>query len=129
FFVSSGVRLDLGGLAHHPAALLRVPVFLAALLVVRGLPALLHLSSVGRAHALAVALLQATSLPFIVTATQIGMLLGVISAVTGTALTCAGLLSVLVFPPIALGLLRRTPAPARPPEAVTATPLPSGAGQ
>ena len=41
FFVSSGLRLDLSGLMENPAALARVPVFLVALLVVRGLPALL----------------------------------------------------------------------------------------
>src|SRR6201997_1103071 len=52
-------------------------------------------------------LLQATSLPFIVTATQIGVALGKLSSVTAAALVCAGLLSVLIFPLIALGLLRR----------------------
>src|ERR1700748_3717959 len=43
FFVSSGIRLDLTGLLHNPSALIRVPVFLLALLAVRGLPALLWL--------------------------------------------------------------------------------------
>src|SRR5256885_3936446 len=60
----------------------------------------------------AIGLLQATSLPFIVTATQIGTTLGKISPVTGAALVCAGLLSVLIFPVTALGLLRGTPPPA-----------------
>src|SRR5499426_254488 len=41
FFVSSGIRLDLAGLLHSPSALIRVPVFLLALLVVRGVPALI----------------------------------------------------------------------------------------
>ena len=107
FFVSSGIRLDLQGLLDSPSALLRVPVFLAALLVVRGVPALLNLRSQGRRSALAIGLLQATSLPFIVTASQIGVELGQISAVTGAALVFAGLLSVLLFPVIALSLLRR----------------------
>ena len=43
FFVSSGMRLDLTGLLDSPSALVRVPVFLLALLVVRGVPALLGL--------------------------------------------------------------------------------------
>ena len=47
FFVSSGIRLDLTGLLHSPSALVRVPVFLLALLVVRGLPALLGLRANG----------------------------------------------------------------------------------
>lgn len=110
FFVSSGVRLDVPGLLADPAALLRVPVFLAALLVVRGVPALLSLRTLGRTQALAVALLQATSLPFIVAATQIGMELGRLSAVTGAAMVSAGLLSVLLFPGTALTLLRREAA-------------------
>ena len=41
FFVASGLRLDLAGLIDEPSALARVPVLAAALLVVRGLPALL----------------------------------------------------------------------------------------
>jgi Kef-type K+ transport system membrane component KefB len=105
FFVSSGVGLDLTGLLAHPSALARVPVFLLALLVVRGVPALLSLRATGPRNTIAVGLLQATSLPFIVTATQIGMTLGKISPVTGAALVCAGLLSVLIFPLLALGLL------------------------
>jgi Kef-type K+ transport system membrane component KefB len=106
FFVSSGVRLDLSGLFERPAALAQVPLFLLALLVVRGVPSLLAIPAVGRRAAIAIALLQATSLPFIVTATQIGMELGKVSAVTGAALVCAGLLSVMIFPSAALGLLR-----------------------
>ncbi len=106
FFMSSGVRLDLAGLFSSPAALLRVPVFLATLLFVRGVPALLYLRTLGRRSALAAALLQATSLPFIVATTQIGVELGNLSAVTAAAMICAGLLSVLIFPAISLGLLK-----------------------
>jgi Kef-type K+ transport system membrane component KefB len=106
FFVSSGIRLDLTGLLHNPSALVRVPVFLLALLAVRGLPALLGLRTNGPKATLALGLLQATSLPFIVTATQIGVALGKITPVTAAALVCAGLLSVLIFPLLALGLLR-----------------------
>jgi Kef-type K+ transport system membrane component KefB len=106
FFVSSGIRLDLKGLLDNPSALLRVPVFLAALLVVRGVPALLNARAQGHRNAVATGLLQATSLPFIVTATQIGVQLGKISPVTGAALVFAGLLSVLLFPVAALSLLR-----------------------
>jgi Kef-type K+ transport system membrane component KefB len=106
FFVSSGVRLDLQGLLDSPSALLRVPVFLLALLVMRGVPALLYVRTLGRRASVATALLQATSLPFIVAAVQIGIELDRISAVTGAAMISAGLLSVLIFPTAALGLLR-----------------------
>ena len=113
FFVASGIRLNLTGLLHSPSALARVPLFLLALLAVRGLPALLGLRANGTRPTLALGLLQATSLPFIVTATQIGVALGQLSSVTAAALVCAGLLSVLIFPLLALALLRRNePAPA-----------------
>jgi Kef-type K+ transport system membrane component KefB len=106
FFVSSGVRLDLAGLVADPAALLRVPLFLAALLLARGVPALLYRRRLGGRTTAAAALLQATSLPFVVAATQIGVATGELSPVTATALVCAGLLSVLAFPATALALLR-----------------------
>lgn len=107
FFVTSGLRLDLGGLVDDPAALLRVPLFLLALLVARGVPALLSVRELGARSTAAVALLQATSLPFIVTATQIGVATGLMAPVTAAALVCAGLLSVLLFPAVALLLLRQ----------------------
>ncbi|MEU6557955.1 cation:proton antiporter [Streptomyces sp. NPDC046915] len=111
FFVASGLRLDLRGLLASPSALLRVPVFLLALLVVRGVPALLYRSSLGNRSSLAVALLQATSLPFLVTATQVGVASGLMTPVTAAALVCAGLLSVLLFPVSALALLRKRAKP------------------
>lgn len=118
FFISSGIRLDLKGLLDQPSALVRVPIFLAALLLVRGVPALLNLRTQGRRASVAAGLLQATSLPFIVTATQIGVELGQITPVTAAALVFAGLLSVLIFPVIALGLLREgEDAPTGPPAA------------
>src|ERR1700722_1329253 len=42
FFVSTGVGLDITALFHSTRAIILVPVFLVALLVVRGLPALLY---------------------------------------------------------------------------------------
>jgi Kef-type K+ transport system membrane component KefB len=125
FFVSSGIRLDLTGLLHNPPALVRVPVFLLALLVVRGLPALLGLRANGPKSTLALGLLQATSLPFLVTVTQIGVALGKITPVTAAALVCAGLLSVLIFPLLALGILRSAkPEPAETEAATAAEPVP-----
>src|SRR5437660_561527 len=120
FFVASGVKLDLTGLLAHPSALARVPLFLAALLVVRGVPALIGLRASGPRATAALGLLQATSLPFIVTATQIGVTLGKLSPVTAAALVCAGLLSVLIFPSSALTLLRRSTPQRAEPEAAEA---------
>ena len=118
FFVTSGLRLDVTGLVAEPSALARVPLFLAALLLARGLPALLYHRVLGRTSIAAAALLQATSLPFLVTASQIGVETGLMSQVTAAALVCAGLLSVLIFPATALSLLRRTGSRAEPEPAV-----------
>ena len=107
FFVTSGIRFDLAALFSSPSTLLRVPVFLVALLLVRGVPALLYRPLVGSRRVVVAGLLQATSLSFIVAASQIGMELGLITKATGAALVAAGLLSVLIFPLLALTILRR----------------------
>jgi Kef-type K+ transport system membrane component KefB len=93
-------------LTANPANLRLVPLFLAVLLVVRGLPAWLYRSRVDARRSVVAGLLQATSLPFIVAATQIGMELGKLDQATGAALVAAGLLSVLLFPLAALTVLR-----------------------
>jgi Kef-type K+ transport system membrane component KefB len=106
FFVTSGMQLDVGALLSGGAALALVPVFVLALLLARGLPAALYRPMVGSRGSLAAALLQATSLPFIVAATGIGMELGILSPAIGAAMVVAGLLSVVLFPLCALTLLR-----------------------
>jgi Kef-type K+ transport system membrane component KefB len=113
FFVVSGIQLDVGALlAGGGAALAPVPIFLLALLLARGLPAILYRPQVDTRGVLAAALLQATSLPFIVATTGIGTSLGILSPATGAALVVAGLLSVVFFPLGALTLLRSSKGPA-----------------
>jgi Kef-type K+ transport system membrane component KefB len=113
FFVGTGVRFDLDALVADSSNLAMLPVFLAALLAVRGIPALVYRRAVGARRAAVAGILQSTSLPFIVAATAIGMDLGLLDAAEGAALVGAGLLSVLLFPVIGLALLRgATPAPA-----------------
>ena len=113
FFVTSGLQFDLAALLASPSTILRVPIFLVALLLVRGVPALLYRPLVGTRRSIIAGLFQATSLSFIVAATQIGLELGLITKATSAALIAAGVLSVLIFPIIALTLLRRSePSPA-----------------
>lgn len=107
FFVASGVRFDLDALLDEPGNLAMVPVFLAALVVVRALPALLYRGFVGGRRSAVAGLLQATSLPFIVAATAIGTELELLSGAQAAALVAAGLLSVVLFPASALALLTR----------------------
>jgi Kef-type K+ transport system membrane component KefB len=106
FFITSGMRFDLDALRDDTWTLLLVPIFLAALVVVRGVPAWLYRRQVGSVPATAAAgLLQATSLPFIVTASMIGVDIGALSAATASAFVAAGLLSAVLFPALAVGLL------------------------
>ena len=107
FFVSTGVGLDVTALFHSGRAILGVPIFLLALLLVRGLPAVLYAPIVGRTHAAAAGLMQATSLTFIVVATDIGVQTNHQRTSTAAALVVAGLLSVVIYPAVALKLLRR----------------------
>jgi Kef-type K+ transport system membrane component KefB len=123
FFVSTGVRFDLDALFASGETIARVPIFLAALLVARGLPALLYRPIVTRTQTAAAGLLQATSLSFLVVAGQIGVQLDLIRPATYAALVTAGLLSVLLFPLTALRLLRG--AEQEPPEVPEHAPRPS----
>ena len=107
FFVASGVNFDLDALLESTSNVIMVPVFLAALVAVRGLPALLYRGLLDNRRIAIAGLMQATSLPFIVAATAIGEELGLVDAAEGAALIGAGLLSVLLFPLIGLTLLRR----------------------
>lgn len=108
FFVASGIEFNLGVLFEDPWTVLRVPMFLVALLLVRGLPALLYRAAgLSWSDVAAGALLQATSLPVIVAATTIGLKLGAIRPENASALVAAGLLSVVIFPLFALPLLQR----------------------
>jgi Kef-type K+ transport system membrane component KefB len=111
FFVASGVRFDLDALLGEPSNLAMVPVFLAALVVVRASPALLYRGLLGGRRSAIAGLLQSTSLPFIVAATAIGQGLGLLDSAQAAGLIAAGLLSVLLFPAAALSLLRGRPAP------------------
>ena len=118
FFIASGIRFDLNALLDHPSNLVKVPIFLAALFLVRGLPALLYRGFVGGRRTAVAAFLQSTSLPFIVAATAIGQELGLLDGAQSAALIAAGLLSVLIFPVPGLALLHE-PEPQG--EAVPAT--------
>jgi Kef-type K+ transport system membrane component KefB len=111
FFISTGVEFPLKALLANPAALAAVPLFLAALLLVRGLPALLYVRFTGRRRAAAAGLLQATTLTFVIVAAQAGLAGGKITPTAAASLLAAGLLSAAVFPAVARRFLPRGAAP------------------
>jgi Kef-type K+ transport system membrane component KefB len=106
FFVVSGVKLDLSSLFSSLDTVVLVPLTVLALLFVRGVPALIYRRFVPDREAFSAGLLQATSLSFIVAATQIGVELGKLDTGAAAGLVTGGVVSVLVFPALALRLLR-----------------------
>ena len=108
FFVVSGTRFDIDALLHV-GAMAKVPLFLALFLVVRGVPALLYRNDLPRRDVMAMGLLQGSALPLLVVITGIGVSTGRMHPENAAAMVGAGLLSVIVFPIIALAI-RTAPA-------------------
>jgi Kef-type K+ transport system membrane component KefB len=106
FIPISGVKLDLDSLFSSFDAAVLVPLTLISLLLVRGLPALVYRRFLNSREALSAGLLQATSLSFVVAASQIGVELGKLDSGDAAGLVTGGVLSVLLFPVIALRVLR-----------------------
>jgi Kef-type K+ transport system membrane component KefB len=111
FLVTTGLQLDLTALLTSPSTLALVPLFFVTFLLVRGLPALLYKRLVGTRQAIITGLLQATSLSFLVAATQIGMQLRLMTRANGAALIAAGVVGALIFPVCAMLLLRPAEKP------------------
>jgi Kef-type K+ transport system membrane component KefB len=109
FFINTGIGFDLRALLGDPRALLLLPIFLVLLLLIRGVPGsyAVPTGSTFRDRA-ALTLLSATGLPIIVAVTDIGVKEHDLASGTATALVGAGMLSVLLFPIIALTLRRRS---------------------
>ena len=112
FFVVSGVKLDLDSLFSSFDAAVLVPLTLIALLIVRGLPALVYRRFLTDRQALSAGLLQATSLSFVVAASQIGVELGKLDSGDAAGLVTGGVLSVLLFPVLAVRLIGSGTPPA-----------------
>jgi Kef-type K+ transport system membrane component KefB len=124
FFVTSGLTFDVSALFASGSTIARVPLFLLAILLARGLPALAYVRVLGLPRSLIAGLLQATSLPFIVAATQIGLQLGIVSRASAAGLVAAGLLSVVISLAIGLVLLRHGRPDSAAPRALPAPVLP-----
>ncbi len=105
FFISSGMTIDVKAISQDP---LRVIVLLVLLLVVRGLPSLLvYLHDLEPRQRVEMTFITATSLPLLIALAEIGEQDGVMLPATAAALVGAGVLSVLIYPLIAVGLYRR----------------------
>ncbi|HET6989654.1 MAG TPA: cation:proton antiporter [Kribbella sp.] len=105
FFVSSGMGLDLRSILEAPA---RLFLFFFLLLVVRGLPTLVvYRSALPRPRRLELVFVVSTALPLLVALSEIGLRTGEMLPENAAALVGAGVLSVLVYPTIAVAIDRR----------------------
>ncbi len=113
FFVYSGMNLHLASILEAPG---RLAAFVGLLLLARAVPVyVVHRRALDPVPRLQLALCSATTLPLLVALAEIGRRNGSMLAENAAALVGAGVLSVLLFPTIAVALRSRRGAtgPAR----------------
>jgi Kef-type K+ transport system membrane component KefB len=113
YFVVTGLDFDLDSLLS-PTGLALGLLFLALLLIVRGASAFLWLRELGSRPTSALAFFAATGLPLIVAIVSIGQERGAIAEDVGASLVGAGMISVLLFPLLAMRFAGRSSLSGRP---------------
>ena len=108
FFIATGMDYDIESLFSSAESLILVPGFALLFLLSRGLPAiLLYRRELPPSERIPLALFSAAALPLLVAITQIGLDTETMRPEVALSLLGAGMLSVLVYPLLALGLRRR----------------------
>jgi Kef-type K+ transport system membrane component KefB len=103
FFVVSGIRFNLTELTDDPSDLLKVPLFLACFLIVRGVPAMaLYTRTLELRDRVALGFFSATQLPLVVAITTIAVERGHMRSSTAASLVAAGMLSTVIYPFVGL---------------------------
>jgi Kef-type K+ transport system membrane component KefB/Trk K+ transport system NAD-binding subunit len=116
FFITVGVRFNLGALFASSEALLLVPVLLVAAIGVKLIPALVFRLSFSWRESLAAGALLSARLSLIIAASAIGLRLGVISESVNTSIILIAILTVTAAPMVFVRLAPR-------PEAGVARPM------
>lgn len=112
FFIYTGVTFDLAALFAEPLLFFIVVLVLLALLLVRGVPSMLAVPAGStRRDRVSMAFFGATGLPIIVAVTGIGVSEGVLDTSDAAVLVGAGMLSVLLYPLIAMTIRGERKAP------------------
>jgi Kef-type K+ transport system membrane component KefB len=108
FFIVTGMQFDLNAITSSVSGLLKVPLFVATFLVVRGLPTLfIYRYALGARDRVALGLYASTALPLVVAVTSLGVKDGQMRASTAAGLVGAAMVSVMVFPLSANAIRRR----------------------
>ena len=108
FFIIAGSQLDVYALVHDWRALALVPVYAVAMLVVRGVPALvLYRKDLHKLQQFGLAFHSGTQLSLVVAITALAARHGMISGGQAAAMVGAGIITLLVYPAIASALLKK----------------------
>ena len=120
FFITSGIEFDLAALVTSPASLARLLFFCAALLAIRIIPVSLYKRELPESDLLPLALFSATTLPLVVALTYLGVRTGHMLPENASALVGAAVISVAVFPTLAISLRSHAKTQVEGAEAITA---------
>jgi Kef-type K+ transport system membrane component KefB len=104
FFIVAGMRFEVSALWSAPLAPIQVALLSGLLVLVRGVPVFLYKKELTPEEKLPFALYSATGLPLIVIISEIGVSSGLMPADRGAILVSAGMISVLLFPILAVKL-------------------------
>lgn len=108
FFVASGTRLDVAALAESLTAVAMVPVFVAMMMIARGVPALLlYRKALSARQRVALALHSSTQLPLVVAITAIAVENGAMPGWCAASMVVAALITLILFPALATYVLKR----------------------
>jgi Kef-type K+ transport system membrane component KefB len=111
FFVVSGMQLDVDAMFSSVSSVLKIFLFFALFLVVRGTPALLlYRRLLDTRDRVSLALFTSTQLPLVLAITTIAQATGHMRSSTAASLVGAAVLSTLIYP--ILGLRVRAAVPA-----------------
>jgi Kef-type K+ transport system membrane component KefB len=102
FFIAAGMKFDVSALWSAPLAPIQVALLSGLLVFVRGIPVLLYKKELTPEEKLPFALYSATGLPLIVIISEIGVSSGLMRPDRAAILVSAGMISVLLFPILAV---------------------------
>lgn len=103
FFIVSGINFDLKAFLTSPTSILMVPIFVISFLIARGLPAMvIYRKVLSKAEQVPLALFSATQLPLVIVITNLAVKSGAMRPNNAADLVGAAIISVILFPLIAL---------------------------
>ena len=104
FFIVAGMMFEVSALWSAPLAPIQVVLLLVLMLLVRGVPLFLYKKELTPEEQLPFAFYSATGLPLIIIISEIGVSSGLMPPDRASILVSAGMISVLLFPILAVKL-------------------------